>query len=279
MQPSPECPICGSTTSEILSYDLEGGKRANLVKCASCRFTFVSEPFWLAASFSSALNRMDVGSVDRSLLVADFVHGLLGRRSPRASWSVLDIGGGDGLVTRVLRDRGVDCRWVDPYCEPVYYVGPKVRPEDHFDLAVMSEVALHLPDPVGTFDGLLRQADRVLFTAVVPPDTVPQDWWYLMPSTGQHIAFYPTSAIAAMAERLGVEWCSDGKFFHLLSRKKIDHALRRRIERREFTLLHAHLLAVIGLVDRARGTTRSLTVSDQQAVGAGLSDLTEERDD
>jgi hypothetical protein len=252
---------------------------ADLRRCSACSFSFVDEPVWLAGSFSSNLNRMDVGSVDRSLLVADFVHGLVGRISPRRSWSMVDIGGGDGLLTRVLRDRGIDCRWVDPYCTPNYYVGPRVCSEDHFDLAIMSEVALHLTDPVGTFDSLLRQSDRVLFTAVVPPESITDDWWYLMPSTGQHVAFYPREAIAAMAERLGVHWCSDGKFFHLLSKKKIDRATRFRIEHREVPLIYAHLLGVAGLVDRARGTSRSLIARDEVGVRSSIPDLTEAQDD
>lgn len=257
------CPICGNPAVPVLDYPVWGGHSAKLRKCPSCTFLFVADPTWLKASFSAELNRLDVGSVDRSLLVSTFVRGLLGRWSRRASWKVLDVGGGDGLLTRVLRDHGVDCRWTDPYCEPVYDVGPSVDDLMRFDLAIMGEVALHLEDPIAAFTEVLRTADRLLFTAVVPPDSITADWWYLMPSTGQHVAFYPLSAIEEIARRLGVSWCSDGRFFHLLSKKPIKRSLRLRVRRRELGLLIGQVLSIADLIDRARGKRKSLTEHDQ----------------
>ncbi|MBI4883347.1 MAG: methyltransferase domain-containing protein [Actinobacteria bacterium] len=287
METSAECPLCRSAASEIFSFDVAaavasdvpGGYRASLSRCPTCSFLFVADPVWLEGSFSSELNRLDVGSVDRSLLVASFVRGLLGRRSRRSSWSVLDVGGGDGLLTRVLRDHGIDCRWTDPYCEPAYYVGPPADGVARFDLAVMGEVALHLTNPIESFREALSRSDRLMFTAVVPPEKVTVDWWYLMPSTGQHVAFYPTTAIAEIARRLGADWCSDGKFFHLLSTTGISRALRRRVEHRELSLLAAELYDVLGLLDRARGRQRSLTTKDQAAVEAAVHDKLKGTDD
>jgi hypothetical protein len=249
----------------VFSYPVPGPFTAELCRCRNCSFTFVADPHWLEASFSSVLHQFDVGSADRSLLVAQFVRGVLGRRGRRASWKVLDVGGGDGLLTRHLRDQGIDCRWSDPYCAPTFFVGPAVTETDRFDLGVMSEVALHLTDPVATFGDVLSRADRLMFTAHVPPSELRPDWWYLMPSTGQHVAFYPMASIAEIARRLDVDWCSDGKFFHLLSRRPISRSLRWKVEHREAPLLAAELYDVLGLVDRARGRARSLTASDQAA--------------
>ncbi len=264
--------MCGRATSGLLTFGVAGGNLAEMLQCTACDFMFVTNPVWLEGSFSSELNRLDVGSADRSLLVASFVRGMLGRWSSRSSWSVIDIGGGDGLLTRALRDHGIDCRWTDPYCEPVYYVGPPADEVERYDLAVMSEVALHLIDPVTMFADVLSRANRLLFTAVVPPAKPTADWWYLMPSTGQHVAFYPTKSIAAIAKRLDADWCTDGKFFHLLSTTGISRSLRLRVERREVTLLAAELFDVLGLVDRARGTHRSLTSQDQILVETTIRD-------
>lgn len=265
-------------TSNFLSYEVAGGHQANLHRCGTCSFLFVANPVWLSGSFASELNRMDVGSVDRSLLVASFVRGILGRRTTRSNWTVLDVGGGDGLMTRVLRNCGVDCRWTDPYCEPVFNVGPPASEVGQFDLAVMGEVALHLVDPLNSFREVLSRADRLMFTAVVPPADVTPDWWYLMPSTGQHVAFYPVPAIAEIARHLDVDWCSDGKFFHLLSTTGISRALRRRVERRALSLLAAEMYDVLGLIDRARGRQRSLTEHDQAMVAAALQERAGEVD-
>lgn len=243
---------------------------AELRECGSCGFIFVADPRWLEGSFSSHLNRLDVGSVDRTLLVAQFVRGLMGPSPHRRGWNVLDFGGGDGLLTRLLRDVGVDCRWEDPYCEPVFAVGPPHDEIAHFDLVVMSEVALHLTDPLETFADLVGRADRVLFTATVPPNPIPSDWWYLMPSTGQHVAFYPTRAVAGLADRLGVHWCSDGTFFHLLSRTPIERSTRLLMRNAAVPLLLAQAWAILDLYRRARGTRVSLMVPDQDRLASGL---------
>jgi len=176
---------------------------------------------------------------------------------------VLDIGGGDGLVVRLLRDRGIDARFSDPFTKPSFDVGPAVGASDQFDLGLMSEVALHLTDPVDSMRSVLRQCNRLLFTAVVPPDPIPSDWWYLMPSSGQHVAFYSVSSIEKIADEIGCYWCSDGKFFHLLSNDPIPRSLRRLVTRRELTLLFAWVSQLLHLVARARGRQRSLTASDQ----------------
>jgi hypothetical protein len=271
----PTCRVCEAAADLVLRFDVLASYEAGLCKCSSCGFVFVPEPRWLEGSFSSHLNRLDVGSVDRTLLVSQFVRGLMGASPHRRGWTLLDFGGGDGLLTRLLRDVGVDCRWEDPYCEPVFAVGPPHGEIEHFDLVVMSEVALHLTDPVATFADLVGRADRVLFTATVPPDPIPADWWYLMPSTGQHVAFYPTGAVAGLADRLGVHWCSDGKFFHLLSRAPIERSTRLLMRHAAVPLLLAQAWAILDLYRRARGTRVSLMVSDQDRLATDLASTTE----
>jgi len=189
----------------------------------------------------------------------------------RRRWQLLDIGGGDGLLTRLLRDRGVDARFIDTYTTPVFNVGPEVLRSQQFDLGVMSEVALHFDDPVKSFTDALQTCESVLFTAVSPPAELTCDWWYLMPSTGQHIAFYPASAVEALAVELDVDWCSDGRFFHLLSKSKIPRSLRLLVRYRELALLAGWWWQLVDLTRRSLGRSRALTAGDQQNVESQLS--------
>ena len=264
------CPICGGSAEILREITILGEYAAFLRRCAGCEFCFLADPEWLESSFAAHLHQMDVGSVDRSGLMAQFLLGFLGASRRRRSWRVLDIGGGDGLLVRLLRDRGIAAQFSDPHTTPTYDVGPAVADSDRFEVAVMSEVALHLTDPVGTFRGILERCDRLLFTAVVPPDPMPFDWWYLMPSTGQHVAFYPVPAIESIAGELGCHWCSDGKFFHLISTSPIPRTLRFLVRRREATLLIAWVRQLLDLIGRARGRQRSFTASDQARVEAAL---------
>jgi len=229
---------------------------------------FIANPHWIGSSFTSHLNSYDVGSADRSLVVAGFVRSLMRARSLKAS-HLLDFGGGDGLAVRYLRDHGVDCRWEDPFCEPRYYVGEAPSRDAHFDLVFLSEVALHFPDPMSVFGELMTRCDRLLVTAVVPPTQISEDWWYLMPSTGQHVAFYPIDAFREIARRLSVDLVTDGRFFHMFCSKPPSTLEKLCFKSPAFALLRWKLIEISDLARRALGKGRSLTESDQAAIRVG----------
>jgi hypothetical protein len=230
--------------------------------------TFVSNPFWLESSFGTELNSHDVGSADRSLLVAGFVRSILPSLRLRRL-ALLDFGGGDGLATRYLRDHGVDCRWEDPFCEPRYFVGEAPSRDAHFDLVFLSEVALHFPDPMSVLGELMTRCDRLLVTAVVPPTQISEDWWYLMPSTGQHVAFYPIDTLRAMARQMSVDLVTDGRFFHMFCSKPPSMLEKLCFKSPAFALLRWKLIEISDLARRALGKGRSLTESDQVAIQVG----------
>ena len=266
-----KCTICSGQTSEVMSYEVTGGYLARLVRCDRCTMTFIANPEWLEASFSNELNSHDVGSADRSILVAGFVRSLLRSRSLGRA-CLLDFGGGDGLAVRYLRDHGVDCRWEDPFCSPRFFVGPDANDVPRFSLIFLSEVALHFTDPLAVVTELLERSEKVLMTAVVPPDPIPQDWWYLMPSTGQHVAFFSQRALEEMAKKMSAELITDGRFFHMFCRTRPTVLERLCFRSPSFALLRWKAIEVSDLARRSFGKRRSLTEFDQSLVmtGGGL---------
>ncbi len=262
------CPVCSGDSSLVLTYEVWAGNRACLSSCQRCSFTFVQDPRWLEGSFNARLNDLDVGAADRSVMVAGFVRALLHSRRLRRL-ALLDFGGGDGLATRYLRDHGVDCRWEDPFCEPRYFVGEAPSRDAHFDLVFLSEVALHFPDPMSVLGELMTRCDRLLVTAVVPPTPIPEDWWYLMPSTGQHVAFYPIDALREMARQMSVDLVTDGRFFHMFCSKPPSTLEKLCFKSPAFALLRWKLIEISDLARRALGKGRSLTESDQVAIQVG----------
>jgi hypothetical protein len=259
------CKICHSNTASILGLQILKQYEGMIRSCSNCGFQFVENPTWLAESFKSSLNQFDVGSADRSLIVSGFVRSVFSRRKASAV-KVLDFGGGDGLATRTLRDAGLDCRWEDPYCQPVFAVGPDHSQINRFDLVFMSEVALHLTDPLETIKTLMSRSDRLLMTAVVPPESITTDWWYLMPQTGQHVAFYPVKTLKWIASELSVHLVTDGKFFHLFSSVPPSLLERARFKVPQIAMLRWKALEIGDLIRRGLGRSKGLTASDQQAL-------------
>ena len=136
------CAVCSGSTKFLFSFEVRGEHQASLRECLNCRFTYIANPHWLDESFSSELNDLDIGSVDRCLVLADFVEVLI--RSMKSSKSrFLDWGGGSGLLSRIMRDRGLDFVSHDIYTRPLFVESSSNLNSETFELITMSEVALH----------------------------------------------------------------------------------------------------------------------------------------
>ena len=263
------CAVCSGNTKFLFSYKVRGEHQASLRECVTCHFAFIVNPHWLADSFSSELNDLDIGSVDRCLILADFVEVLI--RSQKWSKSrFLDWGGGYGLLARIMRDRGLDFGSHDIYTQPLFVKSSEVDESDTFKLVTMSEVALHLTDPVPVFKKILESTNTLVFTAVIAPNTIPNDWWYLMPDTGQHVGIYHKETLQVLANQLGVQITSDGRFFHILHRERFGIKSQLVVKFRPLAFAFAWLHATARVVKRGLGKNNSLTPADQASLIAGL---------
>lgn len=258
---SVKCPICSEVAYVALQLSVRGKSNEPLFRCSNCAFHCFAQPNWLQQSFTDNLHQLDLGSVSRCLLVADFVTAVLPLR--RRDTRVLDWGGGDGLLTRVLRDRGIDCVWYDPFTKPTFVGDSLYEPQSQVDVTVASEVFLHLTDPVAALKSLLSHSEVVVVTAVVPPKKLDSDWWYLMPETGQHVAFYPISALKELADQTDTYLNTDRRFFHVFSKRRLSLATRLLIGVRPLAFGVAYFQIGRKMVRTARGRSESLTPLDQ----------------
>lgn len=260
---SKTCPVCRGESDLVLQYTVLDQYLARLHQCHGCGFAWVLDPTWLEESFGVELNSLDLGSVDRCGVVLDFVEVLV-RREKISNGTFVDWGGGYGLMTRMARDRGLDFRNFDPYVRPLFAGPAQLKAMESADLVVASEIFLHLPDPVASLSELLQSGERVLLTAVVLKGVPERDWWYLMPSTGQHVAFFTTGSLREMARRTGSTFVTDGRFFHVFSKDKMRLSTRAVIRSRSLAYSLAMLNHLRLLVLRALGRNPSRTPGDQQ---------------
>lgn len=262
-QDIPPCPICGAVREHAFHLTLLGVHQVAYHRCRSCGFLQTEQPWWLAEAYSRAIAVLDTGLVQRNVEMASKLTRLLGTVcEPHGRF--VDLAGGTGLLTRLMRDRGFDFRWHDPHCENVHAPGFEV-PEDGKPCEAVTAIdALeHLPDPL---DFIQQAVERhhpkllvfttVLFDGEPPPPT----WWYYLTNTGQHISFYQRSTLQRLAERCGLH-CISYRQIHLLSRERlsplrvrfllgkwgwlVDRRLRRRLPsltRPDFSALEADLV-------------------------------------
>ncbi len=215
------CRICESAASLFGRQPVLGKYDAAYLRCNACGYLWIDAPHWLAEAYSSAITALDTGILVRNLWLRDACCALLGT-SLRHVRSIVDYGGGTGLLVRALRDRGHDAWWMDAYCENLLAGGFEAAPERQYDLLTAFEMVEHLPEPMEVFRQMRSLSPRLLIsTELQPRDMRGFDWWYLAPEAGQHIGFFTRRSLEVVAEQLQLKLSSNGRNLHLLAESQI----------------------------------------------------------
>lgn len=232
--------ITGGKTTPLFTTKVLGQYSVTYYQCDETGFIQTEQPYWLDEAYSDAITAIDLGLVERNLLKADLTDSVLQRSLQEAS-KFLDYGGGYGMFTRLMRDKGFDFLNYDIHCENLFstnfHVPSLADYGDRFDLVTAWEVFEHVVDPRQTIEEIVSKSDAVLFSTELAPNISFQssdDWWYFAPETGQHISFHTDRSLRYLADELGLYFYSDGVTNHMLSRFKLatkPFANRRRKRR------------------------------------------------
>jgi hypothetical protein len=216
------CRICEGPTAPFGETLVLDDVPARFRRCQGCGAVLADEPDWLDAAYSRPIGRRDIGLVQRNLQVARQVDAVVRAFGDRGR-PVLDFGAGNGMLVRLLRDRGLDARYLDSYAENLFAEGFEWDPAGSPPGAVLAvEVVEHLLDPVASLAPLIEGADLLVVSTEIVPDPAPPlgSWWYYSLDNGQHITIFGPGSIAALAGRLGLSACSFGSI-HVLSRRRL----------------------------------------------------------
>lgn len=228
---SPVCGGCGSNCQPFDSGVLLRRIEVQYFRCTKCGLVRTEEPTWLDQAYSTPIASMDVGLLTRCLMLADVTEAVVRTLSPRSRG--LDWAGGYGVLTRLLRDRGLDFHHYDPFTRNVFAGGLEGSPLEKWDLVTLYEVLEHLTNPIVDLAPLGAGSPLLLFTTEVLPEPAPRvgSWWYYALEGGQHVSFYTMASLTMLAERLGMELVSDGRSVHAFSAKGALPRLTREVIR------------------------------------------------
>ena len=216
----------------VFRATLLGRHDVQYLYCDTSGLLRTESPWWLAEAYRSAIASTDTGLVQRNLINATLLEPLVARLGLEHG-RLLDVAGGYGLLTRLLRDRGFDAYSHDPHCQNLFAAGHDpggAATGFRADLLMAFEVLEHVEDGVAFLRGLFeRHGCRTLVLSTTTFDgALPgPDWPYYAFETGQHIAFYQRRTLQMLAERTGVRHQVLRSGLHLFTDRALPDAFHR----------------------------------------------------
>ena len=215
------CRLCGGAASLRFEKIVLGKHRVGYHHCEACGLTQTDEPHWLVEAYRDAIHPGDTGLLARNArlcaVTAVFLH-LSGVRGEPC----LDYAGGWGVFTRLMRDAGFQFHWLDPHAQNLFAPGFEWRDDLGRPMACTAfEVLEHFVRPLEEFRRLAAfGADYLVTSTEVPPTSPPSpDWWYLVPETGQHVAFYERRTLERLGRECGYPHAIIGPFHQVFAKQ------------------------------------------------------------
>lgn len=206
-----KCKVCGNDCQHKFSHTILGKYPCAYFYCDVCGFLQTEAPYWLNEAYSDAIVVADTGLVQRNISIATKLAALL-YFEVEAEGLYLDVAGGYGMLTRLMRDYGFDFYWSDKYCQNLLARGFEAdKANAPFNALTAFEVLEHVHDPLAFITETMGRfgSRKLIFSTELYQGAPPaEDWWYYTFNTGQHISFYQPQTLQLIAERLGLKFYS-----------------------------------------------------------------------
>ena len=193
------------------------GRSVSYFECPNCSYVQTENPDWLEEAYTSVINDCDTGLMMRNQICASMVLGTLSALG-KIQGRVVDCAGGYGILTRLLRDQGVDALWSDPYCQNLVAMGFG-HAGGSAELVTAFEAFEHFVHPAEEMQRLFQIAPNLLMsTDIIPtPTPMPDRWWYYGLSHGQHVGFMRIKTLQFLAMKFDKHLLTDGRSYHLFT--------------------------------------------------------------
>jgi len=253
------CPVCQATLTFAFKAKILRTHDISYFKCPNCELLKTEKPFWLNDAYKDAIIDADTGLVQRNILIAKKLSGLIYFLLDKNAL-YLDVAGGYGMLTRLMRDYGYNFYWSDPYCTNVLSRGFEVDAmlTRNFNALTCFEVLEHIENPIEFFQNLILdyKCENIIFSTELYDGKVPDKlWWYYVFEEGQHISFYTKKTLNIISKKLGLNFYSKNGI-HFFSKSKINKF--------KFILATGKLSSLISFFIRKK--MNSLTISDHEAI-------------
>lgn len=225
------CRLCGGEARETFRRSVLGKYDVSYERCGACGSLQTEAPYWLDEAYATHnLATADTGAVARSLICQAAVWSCARTFGLSKRASVIDIGGGNGLLCRLLRDCGFDAHLADKYATNDFARGFD-DDRSTYDISCAFEVAEHLANPLNEFPTIVARSTALCVIGTETYSEQGPDWWYLDPMGGQHIFFYSRRGMAKLARDCHRHYLQVENYHIFLNRpfKRLEQAALSRI--------------------------------------------------
>ncbi len=253
------CPICSGERRVYFQAEILNKHIVDYLYCDRCGLLQTEEPHWLEEAYSDAISDTDTGLIQRNIDLTKIITCILFFLfDPGGKY--LDIGGGYGILTRMMRDVGFDFYWSDPYCKNLFAKGFEAsKVGARFDGITAFEVLEHVYNPFEFLQNSIYEtgAKTVILSTELFDKNPPEinAWNYYACETGQHISFYQHKTLAWIAQKLGYHFSSWG-CIHLLSQRIVHPFILRLLIGKASALFYKY----------AKSQMKSRTMSDHDLI-------------
>ncbi|MDX1922663.1 MAG: class I SAM-dependent methyltransferase [Alphaproteobacteria bacterium] len=230
------CPVCKAQAKALDVVDFNknceektgvflplSGKTVYYYHCPNCAFTFAPELMaWSKEEFEKNIYNEEYGIVDPDYLEArpannaKAIYDTFGQYYQGARH--LDYGGGNGLMSKIMREKGWNSTSYDPF------VNTDVNPADlgKFDFITAFEIFEHVSDVnhlIKSLTQLMHPQSVVLFSTLISDTDIKPNqrlnWWYASPRNG-HISLFSKKSLALLASSVNLKCGSFNNVAHYL---------------------------------------------------------------
>jgi 2-polyprenyl-6-hydroxyphenyl methylase/3-demethylubiquinone-9 3-methyltransferase len=239
LSPTPTCPCCDGTTSYFGSKEFnisgndyfagarqfpDSGIKIPYYACGSCGYLFTNAmDNWSHDDFKNhvyndAYIKTDPPfTYDRPKGNADLLERLFG--GARSVLTLLDYGGGNGLLAKMLKGKGFCAKSYDPFHD-----NPNIQKGRRYHVVTAFEVVEHVPDQKALFADMLTyigDTGVLFFSTLLQNDDFAHDgmdWWYICPRNG-HVGFHTRQSLKILAERFGYKYVHLTDELHMMCKQ------------------------------------------------------------
>lgn len=192
------CRLCSGVTIIKFSNTILEKYNVNYLECNNCKSLQTEIPYWLEEAYENWITKYDTGvyaRTEKTSLVSLFICKLFNFKN------VIDVGGGDGLFCRILRDYHINCFSSDKYSKNLYSKNFSKPNFDKPDLLTSFEAVEHFENPRDEFDQIFKLNPKMLLLTTSIYKRQEKNWEYFEFKTGQHIFFFSKEALQMIGKK------------------------------------------------------------------------------